>query len=395
MLNFSVPNNWQEDLISKLAKNDINNIEELYGKFSQDIVGGGRASVVLPYVSKRNLAQRILEIHKYGIKFNYLLNATCLDNLEWSSSWQREFRKFLDYLVKIGVDKVTVSIPYLLELIKKQYPSLKICVSVHAGIKSLHQAKFWEDLGADEITLFMDLNRNFFLLRNIKKKIKCKLRLIANVACLYGCPFYHYHGNLQTHASQSTHPSKGFVIDYYTLRCRLIRFTHPEELIRSRWIRPEDISIYEDIGIDTVKFVDRSMKTETICLIVDAYSNREYKGNLLDLFSDPSKNLNECHINFQKVKYFFRPFRINVFRLYKAKELFKENTIYIDNRALNGFLNFFKDINCDLISCQECRYCYDIAEKVIKIPPDFNYIYLKKYETFVRNIVSGRLFRYF
>jgi len=392
MLRLSVPNNWQRDLISRLRKE---NVEELYGKLPQDIVGGGRASVVLPSISRKRFVQYILQIHKNGLKFNYLLNSTCLDNLEWSISWQRKFRKFLDYLVVIGVDKVTISIPYLLELIKKQYPHLEVCVSIQTGIKSLHQAKFWEDLGADEITLFMDINRNFPLLKKIRKEVNCKLRLIANLACLYGCPFYHYHANLQSHASQYSHISKGFVIDYCTLRCRLIRLMRPEEFIRSRWIRPEDTEIYERLGIESLKLVNRDMKTEAICLIVNAYTEMQYKGNLLDLFSGPSKSIRGYNFDFQKARYFFKPFRVNIFKLYKAKEFLKKDEVYIDNQGLNGFLQYFLDNDCSLKSCQECNYCKKIANQVIKIPPEYKHTYREKYKDFLDNLINGELFRYF
>lgn len=390
MLRFSVPTNFQRNLISSLKKE---NIEELYGKLSRDIIGGGRASAVLPFVSKRELAQHILEAHKNGLRFNYLLNSTCLNNLEWSASWQSSFRKFLDYLIKSGVDKVTVSIPYLLELIKSEHPQLEVSVSIQAGINSLQRVKFWQDLGADEIALFMDINRNFSLLEKIRKETDCKLKLIANLFCLYGCPFYHYHANLQSHASQDSHPSKGFVIDYCTLRCRLIRLTNPEEFIRSRWIRPEDINIYEELGIDTLKFVNRDMKTEAISLIVDAYTRRGYEGNLLDLFSDPSKSITGYRLNFQKAKYFFKPFRVNLPKLYKAKEFLNADKVIIDNRKLDGFIQHFLNNDCSLKSCQECKYCGKIASQVVKIPSGYQRTYQEKYKNFLVNLIGGELFR--
>lgn len=391
MLKFSVPTNWQKDLISKLAKD---NIEELYGKLQEDIVGGGRASVVLPSVSNKELCRHIEEAHKNGLKFNYLLNSTCLDNSEWTRSWQKKFRSFLDYLVKVGIDKVTVSIPYLLELIKKKYQQLEVCVSIQVGVVSVRQAKFWEDLGADEITLFTDVNRNFPLLGSIKQNVHCKLKLIANIACLYGCPFYHYHANLQSHASQAFHFNKGFVIDYCTLRCRLIRLSCPEEFIRARWIRPEDVKIYEALGIDSLKFTNRDMKTEAICLIVKAYSNRKYSGNLLDLFSDPSKNLRGYNFDLQKIKYLLKPFKVNIIKLRRATKFLRTDEIYIDNDALDGFLQYFLDGGCSGESCQQCGYCHAIAKRVINISPKFKQAQLQEYKNFLEGLITGDLFSY-
>jgi len=390
-LKFSVPTNWQEDLLPRLEKKCV---FEVYGSLPRDIIGGGRASVVLPHVSKKNAVGYIKKVHQSGLEFNYLLNATCMDNLEWSISWHKKFRNFMDYLVKSGVDKVTVSIPYLLELVKENYPQLKISVSVQAGTQNLRQAKFWESLGADEITLFMDINRDFGLLRQIRKHVTLKLKLILNLACLYGCPFYHYHANLNSHASQKGHPSKSFMIDYCSLRCRLIKFCSPEELMRSRWIRPEDIKVYEDLGIDSLKFVNRDMKTEAICLIVNAYTQRSYKGNLFDLFSSPSKNLAGYRADFRKILYFFKPFRINIFKFFKARKLFSEEKIYINNSRLDNFLSFFINNDCSKLSCDECLYCKDKADEVINFTESSQEEYKKNYKEFLDNLIKGAFFRY-
>lgn len=392
MLKFSVPTNWQKNMISDIRKEMV---EEVYGKLPADIIGGGRAAVTLPNLNKNDLVLHISEVKKNNLKFNYLLNSTCLNNLEWSISWQRKFRKFLDYLINIGVEKVTVSIPYLLELIKRNYPNLEVCVSVQAGVNSLRRAKFWDEMGASEITLFMDINRDFNLLRKIRKEIKCKLKLIANLNCLYGCPFYQYHANLMSHASQSWHFSRGFLIDYCTLRCRLIKLLYPEELIRSRWIRPEDIEIYEKLGIDILKFVNRDMKTEFISLIVKAYTERKYNGNLLDLFSSPSKNISEYKFDIQKFKYFFRPWKVNIFKLYKAKGFLRKDEIFIDNNKLDGFLKYFLENRCDLSLCDECGYCRKIANEVIKIPLEYKSKYYQKYKDFLDSILNKQLFTYF
>jgi len=390
-MKFCVPTNWQEDLLPSLDKKYIS---EIYGSFDRDIIGGGRASVILPHVSKKKALLHINEVHRNGLEFNYLINATCLNNSEWSISWQRFFHKLMDYITKAGVGKVTVSIPYLLELIKKHYPGLRVCISVQAGTQNAHQARFWQELGADEITLFMDVNRDFRLLRHIRQQIRCKLKLIANLACLYGCPFYHYHANLNSHASQIGHQSRGFIIDYCTLHCRQIKISRPEELIRARWIRPEDVGVYEDFGIDGLKLVNRDMKTDAICLIVKAYSERAYKGNLFDLFPGPSKNLSAYGFSFRKAAYFFKPLRINIFKLYKAKKIFSEDRFYIDNQKLNGFLGHFLDNDCSRMSCQECGYCEKKAKEAVSVPADFKLSQLRDYNGFLEKLINGDFFKY-
>lgn len=392
-MKFSVPVNWQDGLIAKINKKDV---EELYGKLDADFVGGGRASSVVTPVSKKKAAAYIKEAHKNDLKFNYLLNAACMDNREWQRRGQKKLKDILSWLISVKVNSVTITIPYLLELIKKQYPQLKVCVSTQAGVDTIERAKYWVDLGADEITLsFVDVNRNFHLLREIRKNVKCKLKLIANLDCLYQCPFYKYHANLNSHASQSGHFTRGFMIDYCYLNCSYKRLKNPVEFIRSPWIRPEDIHYYKDIGIDKIKFVNRAMTTEKICLVVNAYTDRHYDGNLLDLFSAPAKNIAHTRSDcFRKLKYFLRPFSINLFRLYKGRELFLNREVYIDNRALDGFLEHFLKEDCCLKSCESCGYCKDAAKKAVKISPGYQNNSIRRYKDFLDDLTSSRMFKY-
>lgn len=392
-MQFSIPTNWQDDLLPKINKTGV---VELYGKLESDFIGGGKHSFQLPDVSKKQIEKYIRNIHKFGLEFNYLLNATCLNNLESTIFGQKQICRLLDWLVKIKVDAVTVSIPYLLELIKRQYPALKVYISTLANIDTIQKAKLWEELGADRITLLnTDLNRNFYKLRQIRKNIKCKIQLIANANCLYGCPFHLYHANSASHSSQSLHSTRGFIIDYCRISCRYMQLANPVEFIRSTWIRPEDSCYYQNIGIDILKIIDRGMSSEALSLIVNAYVNKTYNGNLMDLFPHPLKTLSFKKFNpVKKFKYFFRPFTVNVFRLLKSKDLLSEPPIYIDNNLLDGFIDHFLKNDCSAISCKECGYCESIAKKVVKINKDLQNEIVVKYCKYLNSIISGTIFKY-
>lgn len=387
-----MPFNGQDDLIPKLGRHP--EVVELYGKLTSDFFGGGRHSFQVPQVSKRKLAFNIKKAHEYGFEFNYLLNTSCLNNMEWSISGQRKMRMFVDWLVSLDIDAVTVAIPYLLEWAKKRYPELRVYVSDLAYVNSIQRAKYWEDLGADRITLFnVDVNRNFYLLQLIRKNVKCDLKLILNINCMYGCPFYMSHANLSAHSSQSQHISRGFVIDYCRMRCRYQQIMEPVDFIRSSWIRPEDVRYYEDIGIDYFKIIDRAMTTEDILFIVEAYTKRDYKGNLIDLFPEPSRSIMFKKSILAQLKYFLRPFTVNVFRLKKFRKLLM-NAVYINNKELDGFIEKIRDIDCDRRACRDCRYCYDMAQKAVHIDEKLGKIIEMQYRDCLEDVISGDLFRY-
>jgi len=389
-MKFSIPFNGQPDLLERINKEKV---IEVYGKLTSDFIGGARPSLASPFVSKNRLISAIKESHKYGLKFNYLLNATCLGNREWTFGGQKKIRNFLDWLSRIKVDILTVSIPYLAELIKKCYPHFEISVSNGAEINSVAKAKEWENFCVDEISLLVDINRNFSLLKNIRKNIKCKIEIIANQDTLFHCPLHNYHVLGGSHASQKNW--QNFFIDYCRLWCSFKRISDPTNFIRADWIRPEDMHYYEEIGIDKLKLVDRSMITEAIVKIVDAYTESRYQGNLLDLLPHYSVNLLASKSNFlKKIKYFFRPFAVNVLKLYKAKKLMSDFDVYIDNRSLDGFMEFFLKNDCDFMSCDHCGYCNEVAKKVVKVNPAYQENAFCLHRNFLDQLISGDIFKY-
>jgi len=390
-MKLTIPFNGQPDLLGRVNKEKV---VEVYGKLTSDPVGGGRPSSASPFVSKGRLVAAIRETHGYGLKFNYLFNGGCLGNMEYTRWGQRKIRAFLDWLTKIGVDNITVSIPYLLEVIKKCYPHFEVTVSNIAEVNSIRRAKQWEELGADAIVLFdVDMNRSFSLIRKIRKDVRCKLKLIANDDTVNSCALYAYHALIDTHASQNH--SSSFLIDSCKITCRLRRLNNPILFIRGGWIRPEDAHYYEEAGIDMLKLVDRTMITEAIVRIVDAYTKGRHEGNLLDLMAHPSVNLLAGRPNIlKKIKYYFRPFTTNIFKLYKAKEVVNDFEAYIDNRSLDGFIEFFLKNNCDLMSCEECGYCDDVAKRVVKINPEYREKSCRLHRNLLDQVVSGDIFRY-
>jgi len=391
----TVPHNWQSDLVDSI---DLSCVDGFYGKLDTDILGGGRSSNLCTPVSRRMFEKEIAKIHKKGLKFNYLINSICLDNQELSRSMQRQLRELLDWLEDSSVDSVTLTLPYLSGFMKRNYPNFKLVVSTMAQIDTIDKAKFWEEMGVDTITLYeVNVNRDLKLLESIRKAVKCRLQLIANNGCLHNCPFTIYHSLLSSHASQKSHISKGFILEFYRVMCSYMRLKDPVNFLRADWIRPEDLSIYEDLGIDFIKIVNRGISTDGLRLMVKAYTEREYDGNLLDLLPKSSRN-----INFKKTglrylfRFFFHPRLVNIFKLPRIRESFSaiEDCVYIDNKKLDGFLFSLQDKNCSLRLCSDCYWCKGIADKVVRIDEKKISKAIPKMEELLEEFISGKLFQY-
>src|ERR1039458_5011839 len=115
---FSLAANYDPELVPALAAYPV---DEVYGKFPTDGVSGGRPRYLATPLSETDLRNYIRLLDRPGIAFNYLLNGACFGNREWPRPWQKKVTALLAKLGGLGVQRVTVSTPFLLELVKTPF----------------------------------------------------------------------------------------------------------------------------------------------------------------------------------------------------------------------------------------------------------------------------------
>src|SRR5208282_1367413 len=71
--------------------------------------------------------------------------------------------------------------------------------------------------------------------------------------------------------------------DPFLMRCSYTFLSEPVEFLRSPFIRPEDVSVYRQSGMDILKLSDRTESTEFLLKTARAYAAEKYDGNLFDL----------------------------------------------------------------------------------------------------------------
>ncbi len=198
-MKLTVPANYDSSILPSLKGYGA---VELYGKLPFDITGGGRPSAMSTALSKKGLARYITDVHATGLEFNYLMNAACFGNEEWTPRFHRELDKLLGWCADQKVETLTIAAPYLVQVVKKRFPQFKIKVGIYAQVDTVSRAKYWEDLGADTINLeSFSINRDFDKLRKIRAAVKADLVLIANHFCQPNCPYQIQHQNGHAHAS--------------------------------------------------------------------------------------------------------------------------------------------------------------------------------------------------
>jgi collagenase-like PrtC family protease len=388
-MSLSVATNFDPEFLRQAAAYPV---AEVYGKLPRDVVGGGRASYSTGGTGRPELEAHVALAHSLGIRFSYLLNASCLGNREWTREGQRQIRDLLDYLSEIKVDSVTVSIPFLAELIRRHYPHFRLKIGIFANIDSPTRARFWEDLGAHSLVLeSFSVNRNFPLLQAIRAAVSCQLQLIANFACLPKCPLQIYHMNGISHGSNTA--DAGPFIDYCVFKCSSMSLADPVLLLKSQWIRPEDLKVYEELGYDQFKILERNAPTESLIQRVRSYSERVSPANFLELIQPFGfkKNVKKeagwfLNLVFERPRLVFSLYKLLKLRgmlypLQGAPQVLESAKIPAD------FLAQIARRPCSTHhDCRDCTYCADILAQAYRVDPDYRDTCLALYKKVFRQI---------
>ena len=301
---------------------------EIYMAGTPEVVGSGRVTLHAPGLDE--IAEQTRFLHVRKLKMGIVLNPSCMGGQHLTSQGYNTYKWYFGKLNEFGVDTVTVAEPYLVEMLRKEFPDIKVVLSVIAHVDSPERARFFEELGVDAITLDTNINRNFDILQAIKEVTNCELRLLVNEACLYKCPFRYSHFNLFSHMTGLGNKPNIFS-DYYYEKCISFRVRYPELVIKSPWIRPEDLGAYEALGIDCFKMSGRANTVNWIIDCMKAYLNRSFDGNLMDLLDCPSE----------------------------LRDMF-----YIPNKELDGAIKQW--MGCRKF-CHKCGFCRATAERVIRV----------------------------
>lgn len=334
-MGFTVPADFQKETLVKMkeleARYPENYIREVFGNISGSIWPSGHGFLKSQHyaTSLDELKDYVTAAAEYGYDFNYTFNAECLENLDILPSGLSEILSFFNQLIEIGVRRVTIASPALVYAVHCEYPNLKITISSITNIDSVIRACEMNKLGADTMVFGEDITRNLLLLSTIADHVSMSTEIIANSKCTFNCAYRVFHYCSVNHDTRGEQP-----IFSYKGNCALERYHNPIQLIRSLWIRPEDIDIYGRYGVDLIKLIGREQLNHIDLLkMIETYFSRNYDGNLMDLI-----------YGFDQSK----PHR------------------YIDNKKLDGFLDKFisEPFEC-LTKCtdDQCDYCKKFLDK--------------------------------
>jgi len=332
-------------------------VDTFFGNFPVTLTGGGRPPRILPPVEPERFRAHVAAIHRAGRRFYATINSIDLALKEYEPAFEEKFLAEVATLLDLGVDGFVVALPLLVEILKREYPSVPISVSTFARIRTVTQAEYFLDMGADTIVL-EEANRDFALLRGLVK-LGARVEILVNQTCIPDCPYRAHHLNTSSVASQPGAPCPG--LEYPLLECGLELVRDPARLISSIFVRPEDLEVYEEAGVHRFKVSGRNKPTDWLVRAARAYAGREYAGNLLDILS---------YVQIKAPRSFLRESSVEpldpVVSLVSAFDQLADVTI--DNGAFpKGFMRRISVTDCAHTSCRTCGWCPSVAERVLRI----------------------------
>jgi collagenase-like PrtC family protease len=283
---------------SRLGTTD-RTLTSVFGSRQQQLVGHGRAPQDIPAVDDAGIVRHAAAARNLGMQFLYLLNGRC-EHLDVREHGVRaQLQADLEWIVEeVRADCVVVADLRVAEAVRSMYGphDVALRVSTIAGVRSPEDLKPWLAHGIDGVVLHHDVGRDFQDLRTVvsflhREAPSAEVELLLNETCLHGCKARDAH--YARLAREVLTYQEGF-----QQTCNLPKFRDPSLLLTARWIRPEDLEQYTEIGIRRFKIAGREMSSDWLDRAITAYVTGSYAGNLVDLFTmtPPGLGASACDI---------------------------------------------------------------------------------------------------
>ena len=223
-----------------------------------------------------------------GIELDTLFNCNCYGDLAISQELADFVGRTLREMDAEGLypDTVTTTSPFVATVLRRDFPSVKIRLSVNQRVHGSLGFECVEEL-FDSFYASRENHRDRDWLANLSRWAKAHgktLGIQANSGCLRQCPFQTFHDNLHGH-DRIRQSGVGERFGFSVFRCKTnYARGNYEDFLRATWIRPEDLPLYEPL-VDVVKLATRRHPDPV--KVLEAYATGSYHGNLAELM-DPA-----------------------------------------------------------------------------------------------------------
>ena len=285
--------------------------------------------------------------------FIYLLNSPKVYNYEFDNLdlYIKKLDKLINKLSLSGCKKLRVCNPQLIAYINKNYPDFELYLSTSSELQSIRQYSVLFSMfkNIKEFVPSFDLNKNFKLLKNIKKKFPdIEIELMMNEGCIPACPLRTSHNIFITGVVDKINDDEIFNSRFFLNNCYSFMGNDISlYLCNCNIIYPWEADEYFKIGIKKFKLVGRN-------------TPEFHTGKYFDYYRTILKGIdNFNNIKNEEIRYF-------------NNYIYKFSNINLTVNEIKQYLpktEHFKKYGhlCASMCGVECKYCYKCAEKIQKI----------------------------
>lgn len=373
-MKFSIGYNYNIKTLG-LLDTYANKIEALYFPIPRQYFNSGR-DIEEPSLYIGQIPKIIKKCRSLNIMPQLLLNPTCEGEHGLTKAFFEKMLNFIKSLKDKGLSSIIITNPVYISRIRQQLKDIKIESSVNCFVRTVEHALYLKDLGVDVLTIDRDINRNIPLIKEIKNKTGLKIRMMLNEGCLRNCPYRVSHYNFLSHGINLQKISiQGIFVDKF---CIELYLKDPSRVFRAPFIPPDALGYYDQF-IDHYKLSTRVFSTERIETCLNAYINRSFTGNLLEILDcsglsffeyidygilrkcDFFKNMLDCNLKCNKCNY--------CKRLFKKAALISRN--YFDKRSEDeekkSIMLYKKDLKGFCSTDKKSRNYFKIGEAYFKL----------------------------
>jgi len=341
-----VPNKFDNNLLSKyVGLNDEHKdikITEQYGSIPGiDPIGSARENKRLPKITTNQLEEYVKLSNHNEILCSWTINSSCFGTLKDLKKAEKALKESIEYLDGIGIGRYIIAHPLIISLVK-QWSNTPIECSTIAHIETVSQVEEIIDMGCDKVCMSLNINRNPDILNELRQ-YPIITELMATEMCNFNCIQRRFHYALQSHQTEVEEDYCKYPYNY----CTRLKNYNIVNWIKAPFILPQWMEIYNELfGINNFKITGRTFPSEVIYPVVKAYMDKNYEGNLLELWT-PLEYIgkeNECKKPnvYIDTKFLDKKF---IMHFLQRETYFNCNTCSNGNRIFNNNNN--------------CNHCYN------------------------------------
>lgn len=343
-----------KELNEKYAGRSV--VTEFYGSLRSDAQFAARPNFRLPDLYDDHFIEFVNAAHDIGVKVNYTLNSIMPfgSKRAFVNSKYRTL-DLLGFFDANDVDLITVGSPILLEMIKQYYPDHKfdIEVSTIMHVDTLTQIKYLHDMyGVKKVCGNLMKNRDFEFTKrasDLCRSLGIQYELMVNEFCGVGTSEYATHCIYRDscyicHSTNVNESDANSFNNYPMGLCTAGRNANPANWLRSNFIRPEDLGLYEEFtGVDRFKITGRTGSADYQMRTLEAYMSGSFDGDLLELWK-PLETIKQVNVS-DSVDYKIIP-----------------------NKKLDGFIKPFANgrVCANEVCGTTCDYCQRFYNKAME-----------------------------